>query len=348
MKKYKKFLKFILSLNIIFIFVAAALGYKQEMDEKAIVTSSGVMSNNVIPMGNTVGIYVNTKGILVIDTGEVTDLYGNTTSPAKNKLFKGDYICKLNGVKIKTKKQLINEITDCAGKTLVFDVLRNNENVTVKIEPVETGVDTYKIGIWVRDDLQGLGTVTYIKGNEFGALGHSITDSDTGELMKVSGGKIYLADIYGVEKGISGSPGEIEGMITYDTENVVGDIKDNKTYGIYGVITNTFAEEVKDERSLKTADSDEVVVGYAKIQTCVSGEKKLYDIEIVNIHKNKYGDKEMEIRVTDKDLIALTGGIVQGMSGSPIIQNDKLVGAVTHVFVDDPTRGYGIFIEQML
>lgn len=348
MKKYRNILRFILALNIAFILVAAVLGYRQESYEKKIAAASGNVSSSVIPMGNTVGIYVNTKGILVIDTGEVTDLYGNTKSPAKNKLIKGDYITGLNGEDVKTKKQLINAITDCGGETLYFKVLRNDSEVTVRIDPVETGVDIYKIGIWVRDDLQGLGTITYVKGNEFGALGHSITDSDTGELMQVSGGKLYLADIYGVEKGISGTPGEIEGMITYDTENVVGNIEDNKLYGIYGNITNEFESIIDYGESMPIAPSDEVETGSACIQTYVSGKKMSYSIDIVNIHNNKYGDKEMEIKVTDNDLIELTGGIVQGMSGSPIIQNGKLVGAVTHVFVNDPTRGYGIFIENML
>ena len=348
MVKYKRILKIILMINIMFIFVAAGLEYKHEIKDKQIAAVSGKVSDKVIPMGNTVGIYVNTKGILVIDTGEVTDLYGNTTSPAKNKLIKGDYIVKLNGEKMKTKKQLINAITDCGGKTLVFEVKRNDEKARVMVEPVETGVDIYKIGIWVRDDLQGLGTITYINGLRFGALGHSITDSDTGKLMTVSGGKLYSADIYGVEKGICGTPGEIEGMITYDTENVVGNIEENRIYGIYGNITDEFKQTTINEKPVDIADADEVSIGPAKIQTYVSGKKQMYDIDIVNVHKNKQGDKEMEIKVTDDKLIELTGGIVQGMSGSPIIQNGKLVGAVTHVFVEDPTRGYGIFIDKML
>lgn len=353
-RKYKKVLRIIFLLNIVFILAVAGVGFANEKQMKLISNDSAVRSvsgdvdKKVIPVGKTVGIYVNTKGILVIDTGEVTDLYGNTTSPAKNKLIKGDYIIELNGEKIKTKKQLIENITECSGKTLSFVVKRNNEKVNVNIEPVETGVDVYKIGIWVRDDLQGLGTVTYVKGNEFGALGHSITDTDTGELMQVSGGRLYLADIYGVEKGVSGTPGEIEGMITYDTGNVVGEIEGNKTYGIFGNITDDFKTEISEENAIEAAKESEVKLGKAQIQTYVSGEKRLYNIEIVNIHKNKYGDKEMEIKVTDKDLIDLTGGIVQGMSGSPIIQNNKLIGCVTHVFVENPTRGYGIFIDKML
>lgn len=348
MKKYRKILRLLLAFNIAFIIFVAGLGYKSSKEEKIVSSVSADVEKSVIPVGKTVGIYVNTKGILVIDTGEVTDLFGNTSEPAKNKLIKGDYIVELNGEKTKTKKQLIDAITDCGGETLNFVVKRNDENVQVKVEPVETGVDTYKIGIWVRDDLQGLGTVTYVKGDEFGALGHSITDTDTGDLLKVSGGKLYQADIYGVEKGISGTPGEIEGMITYDTDNVVGDITGNRTYGIFGNVTGDFKESLSMDEAMPVSSYEEVEEGRAQIKTYVSGEKKYYDIEIVNIHRNANGDKEMEIKVIDDELIKLTGGIVQGMSGSPIIQNDKLVGAVTHVFVNDPTRGYGIFIDKML
>lgn len=348
MRRYKIILRILLIVNVAFIMTVAGLGYQQEKESRETASVSADVEKKVIPVGKTVGIYVNTNGILVIDTGEVTDLYGNTSMPAKNKLIKGDYIVELNEEKIRTKKQLIEAITDCGGETLNFIVKRNTDKVSVKIQPVETGVDTYKIGIWVRDDLQGLGTVTYVKGDEFAALGHSITDADTGDIMQVSGGKLYLADIYGVEKGISGTPGEIEGMITYDTDNVVGEISNNKTYGIYGRITDNFKNDISDEAALPVASEKDVSTGAAKIQTYVSGNKQMYDIEIVNVHKNKNGDREMEIKVTDDDLIDLTGGIVQGMSGSPIVQNGKLVGAVTHVFVDDPTRGYGIFIDKMM
>lgn len=346
--KYRIILRLMLMLNIVFILVVAGLGYRKEKSKELLKPVSGNVEKRITPVGKTVGIYVNTKGILVIDTCDVTDLYGNTTSPAKNKLIKGDYITKLNDEKVSTKKQLIEQITMCGGKDLDFTVDRNGKKINVLISPVETGMNVYKIGIWVRDDLQGLGTVTYVDKQKFGALGHSITDSDTGKLMRVSGGKLYLADIYGVEKGTSGTPGEIEGMITYDEDNVVGNIDGNKMYGIYGRVTDSFMDSISEEETLEVADESEVFVGKAQIQTYVSGKKTLYDIDIVNIHKNKNGDKEMEIKVTDNKLIDLTGGIVQGMSGSPIIQNDKIIGAVTHVFVNDPTRGYAIFIDKMM
>ncbi len=349
MDGYKRFLKCLLSVNIFFVLVVAFLGYKLDSEEKEVVQASKDISlNKAIPMGNTVGIYINTKGILVIDTSEVMGMDGKNSEPAKNKLMQGDYIVGLNGEAMKTKKQLVEKITNCNGETLVFQVLRNNEQIDVRVEPVQADVDTYKVGIWVKDDMQGLGTITYVAGESFGALGHSINDTDTGELLEVSGGAIYEADIFGIEKGEVGSPGEIEGMIAYQTEKVVGQVEDNRLYGVFGELSEEFLENLDETQALEIAKEEEVEIGKAQIQSYVSGEKQLYDIEIKNIHKNDNGDDEMEIVVTDGDLIELTGGIVQGMSGSPIIQDDKLVGAVTHVLVNDPKSGYGIFIEEMI
>lgn len=363
MQGYKRFLKGLLACNIAFIICVAWIGYQQEKGNHDIAEVINELSSNnqvkkpenakaetkkVIPVGRTVGIYVNTNGILVIDTGEVTDLHGTICTPAENKLMPGDYIKGLNGGRIYSKKQLIKDITECGGNTLVFQIERNGQQTEVSIEPVETDLNTFKVGIWVRDDLQGLGTITYVEGKKYGALGHSINDADTGEMLAVSGGQLYEADIFGVEKGEAGSPGVIEGVIAYDTENVVGNIDGNGIYGIYGQITDAFAKNLDTENAVEIAQRDEVKKGKAYIQSYVSGEKELYEIEIVNIHNNENGDAEMEIHVTDENLITKTGGIIQGMSGSPIIQNNKLIGAVTHVFVDDPTRGYGIFVQTMM
>lgn len=360
MKVYKRILKGLLCVNVMFVLIAASCGYQKEQREKEIARTNAALSGQhkdnakdiskkkVIPVGKTVGIYINTQGILVIDTGEVTDVNGKKSNPAKNRLIKGDYIQKLNGETMKTKKQLIQAITDCNGESLVFEVVRKGETTKVQIDPVETGANIYKVGIWVRDDLQGLGTITYAYGDQYGALGHSITDVDTGELLQVSGGEIYAADIFGVEKGIAGTPGEIEGMISYQTENIVGHIEKNRLYGIFGSMTESLQQELRQEKAIPLAAMDEIKEGKAYIQSYVSGQKQLYEIEIVNIHKNSNGDTEMELKVTDASLIELTGGIVQGMSGSPILQEDKLIGAVTHVFVNDPTKGYGISIDNMI
>lgn len=357
MRKYKIFLKSALIMNLLFVVVVAVLGYRKEQSEntnkvyETVALSKGSRDSDascmVTPVGKTVGIYVNTAGILVIDTGEVINIEGEKETPAKNRLMPGDYITQLNGKVMRTKKQLIDAITNCDGRTLVFEVRRKDEAIEVKIEPIETSVGEYKIGIWVRDDMQGLGTITYIDGEKFGALGHSINDMDTGKVLEVSHGEIYEADIFGVEKGAVGTPGVIEGMIAYQTENVVGDIAGNDIYGIFGNVKGSYKDSMCEEK-LPVANVEDVELGTAYIQSYVSGEKELYKIEIENLHKNENKDMEMEIRVTDKRLIDLTGGIVQGMSGSPVLQNGRIVGAVTHVFVDDPTRGYAIFIEEML
>lgn len=356
MRRYRRFLRELLAVNLIFILAVAFLGYRKEHHELAQVSGrleakgteqESIDEDQVIPVGKTVGIYVNTQGILVIDTGEVTDLEGKRRTPAKNKLLTGDYITMLNGENIKTKKQLIDRITSCGGQELVFGIRRGGKDTTVSIHPVETDPGIYKVGIWVRDDLQGLGTVTYLAGKRFGALGHSINDSDTGTLLEVSAGEIYDADIFGVEKGLIGNPGEIEGMIEYQTERVVGNIEENRLYGIYGTVSDGFCEEVQEEQPVRIAAKEEVRTGTACIQSYVSGQRKLYEIQITGIHRNQNGDPEFEFIVTDDNLLSLTGGIIQGMSGSPVLQDGKLAGAVTHVFVDDPKRGYGIFVETM-
>lgn len=356
MRRYRRFLRELLAVNLVFILAAAFLGYRKEQHELAQV--SGLLEakgteqermeeDQVIPVGKTVGIYVNTQGILVIDTGEVTDLDGRKRTPARNKLLAGDYITTLNGETIKTKKQLIDRITSCGGKELVFGIRRGGKDTVLSIHPVETDPGIYKVGIWVRDDLQGLGTVTYLAGKHFAALGHSINDSDTGTLLEVSTGEIYDADIFGVEKGLSGNPGEIEGMIEYQMERIVGSIEKNRVYGIYGTATDEFCKKAEEDRPVRIAKKEEVQTGKACIQSYVSGQRELYEIQITGIHKNRNGDPEFEFIVTDDNLLSLTGGIIQGMSGSPVLQNEKLVGAVTHVFVDDPKRGYGIFVETM-
>ncbi|MGN0437133.1 MAG: SpoIVB peptidase S55 domain-containing protein [Lachnospiraceae bacterium] len=346
MQQYRNFLKGLLVITIIYIFCAAGVGYKISNPKTTPV--SGNMNKKVIPVGQTVGIYINTAGILVIDTSEVTDLNGKSYAPAKNKLLPGDYIQTLNGEKILSKKQLVDKITNCNGDTLIFGLLRNDKEIEVKVAPVETGIGVYKVGIWVRDDLQGLGTVTYLDDNRFMALGHSVTDADTGKNLSVANGDIYYADIFGIEKGKKGKPGEIQGMISYQKENVVGEIIDNEIYGIYGEITSDYLTKLTGNSGVEICAKEDVSLGTAYIQSFVSGKKELYEIEITNIHNNENGDPQMEIVVRDEKLIALTGGIVQGMSGSPILQNGKIVGAVTHVFVDDPTKGYGIFIQEML
>lgn len=352
MKRYKLFLKGLLSVNILLILFVLMMGIKESNQKVQPVDASQIneleSTTYVTPVGKTVGIYINTKGVFVIDTGCIKDCYGNVVSPAKNKLQTGDYILSLNGEEMNTKKQLIEAITTCQGKLLCFEVLREGEICNVEIQPVQTDMDTCKIGIWVRDDLQGLGTMTYVKNNQFTALGHSVNDTDVGSLLDISGGDIYEATIFGIDKGEKGEPGIIEGAISYDTDYILGHIEGNYVYGIYGEMTKKAQEEMESLKSMPVATVGEVEKGRAYLQSYVSGECQQYEVEIEGFHKNDNGDMEMEIKVIDPELLDLTGGIIQGMSGSPLVQNGKMIGAVTHVYVDDPTRGYGIFIENML
>ena len=208
---------------------------------------------------------------------------------------------------------------------------------------------TFKLGAWVRDDTQGIGTVTYVDMNgSFGALGHGISDSDTGKLVDIRGGELYDTQIMGIEKGTSGKPGVMSGVIYYGKGTKLGEVTANTEEGIFGTVNRRFLERFQSE-AIPVGFRQDVHKGQAFIRSDVSGEMRDYEIEIQKVdHTSLQKNKGMVIRVVDEELLKLTGGIVQGMSGSPIIQDGKLIGAVTHVFIQDSTKGYGIFIENML
>ena len=219
----------------------------------------------------------------------------------------------------------------------------------IKIKPVKDAEGIYKLGIWVKDDCQGLGTLTYVDGDGgFGTLGHTISDANTGKIIEVETGKLYTARIWSVIKGKEGDPGEIIGSINYDIRSDIGVIDENKNIGIYGDVNEQIFAYV-DKVYMEIAYKQDVKEGTAYIRSFVGDEIKDYEINIMNLN---YADlsknKGIEFEVVDKELLSITNGIVQGMSGSPIIQDGKIIGAVTHVLVNDPTKGYGIFIENML
>lgn len=298
------------------------------------------------PSGKITGIYIETKGLFVVDTAQVNTASG-VKRPAENKLSSGDYIMKINGVDVTSKMKFMEQVDASKGKSIVLTVNRKNKVISVKLTPQKDESDgQYKIGAYIRNNTQGIGTITYTQGKKFAALGHGISDIDLGSLLSIRGGEIYEAEITDIKRGKAGSPGEIVGMIDYQKNNFRGNIEKNTQYGIFGTFS---ADELKKEKRLPVALKQEVKKGKAKIISYISGERKEYDIVITDVDKgNKEKLKGMEIRVKDKGLKELTSGIVQGMSGSPIVQNGKLVGAVTHVFVSDPTKGYGIFAESML
>ena len=306
-----------------------------------------IQEKEVAPLGYPVGIYVKTEGVLVIDTGNFVSFQGKKVSPAKNILLPGDYICKINEAVVDSKEGLINHISQCEGKTILLEIRRDGFYHNIELIPQKDKNGEFKLGIWVRDNAQGIGTLTFSDENGcFGALGHGINDVDTAALMEIKEGGLYKTDIISVTRGVYGSPGELTGVIAYSDRYKLGEIKQNTKQGVYGVLGE---ENLNEEKKIPIALKQEIKKGDAQILCTISTEPELFDIKITDIYlENDNINRGLEIQVTDQRLLEVTGGIVQGMSGSPIIQDGKLVGAVTHVLVNDPTRGYGIFIENML
>lgn len=307
-----------------------------------------VEKQEVLVSGSPVGIYMETKGVLVIDSGEITDREGIRRTPAEHIIQSGDYICEIDGKVLTGKRQLMQLVRENQGEPMELQVIRHQETIKLEMTPVETEDGSYKLGIWVRDNIQGIGTLTYVEPNgTFGALGHGISDTDTGERLEISDGDLYRADILSIRKGTAGTPGELRGVINYREENRIGTICGNSQYGIRGQL-----EPGKYEGSMKkipTGLKQEIQTGKAEIRCDIGDGIREYQCEILEIDSNaRDTNKCFVLRITDDDLLSRTGGIVQGMSGSPVLQNGKLIGAITHVFVNDPTKGYGIFIENMM
>lgn len=294
--------------------------------------------------GFPIGIKLYCDGVVVVDTQNV-ETSGAVLNPAqKAGILKGDIIKSIDGVKVTTNSEVSKIIEESNGRELKMQILRNGEIKNVVFSSVYSSVSGgYKAGLWIRDSSAGIGTVTfYTQKGEFASLGHAVCDVDTGELLPISTGETTDAKITGCYKGKSGSAGELCGVLE---SNSTGKIMVNKTIGIYGVFN-----EVDTTKSLyPLCRKNEVKMGAAQIVTTVEdGKQEAFNIEIERIDYISDENKNLIIKVTDENLIAKTGGIIQGMSGSPIIQNGKLVGAVTHVFLNDPTGGYGIFAETML
>lgn len=313
------------------------------------VNAETVSGDLLIPGGMPIGIYMETDGVMVLGTEMLKGSDGLKYEPAKHVVKSGDYIVGINGAPIKNKKELLNYMKDLDSDEVVLKLRRSGELIDVKIKPIKTDGKEYRLGIWVRDNAQGLGTITFLNGkSEFGALGHGIHDVDTNELLDITDGTLYETSIKDIQKGESGIPGGMEGIIVYNNYNMLGKISKNTESGIYGTvdrIDSLFVEQTPMEIGKK----DEIKIGKALIRCAVDGSVKEYEVRITEVDLYcKEVNKGIVLEVTDPELLKLTGGIVQGMSGSPIIQNGKIVGAVTHVFVQDATKGYGIFIENML
>ncbi len=303
----------------------------------------------VYPGGQPVGIKLNTDGVLVVGLSDVQSENGSKTSPAvEGGLQIGDSIIKINNEPISDSKSLIDKVNK--NQKLSINILRNGKTYIKTVFPSKSSSDgSYKLGIWVRDSTAGVGTLTFYdeKTGKFAALGHPITDIDTGTLLKVKDGTIINSKIISIKKGIKGSPGEVRGMFI-DEENPIGNILSNTMCGIYG---DKFKIKInKKIKPMEIAFRNEVREGDAQILTTINQEEpKYYNIKIEKLLvQDSPGPKSMVIKITDPELLKKTGGIVQGMSGSPIIQDNKIVGAVTHVLINNPDTGYGIYVEWML
>ena len=299
------------------------------------------------PGGSAFGVKMMTNGVVVAGTTEIS-IDGKTVRPAYDGgLREKDIIIKIDGSSVKSVTDVTSRIELSDGKAMTFVCLRDGKEITLTLKPVYSKEsEKYKLGIWVRDNTAGIGTLTFINADDgmFGGLGHGIYDIDTGELLPLSRGIVTDVSVTGIIKGAAGKPGEIRG---YLKQNKTGALLTNCDCGVFGVFTPS--PEINKENLLPIAFRNEVKCGPAVIRcTLDEGGVKEYGIEILNIKYDSQGTKCFTVHVTDSALIEKTGGIVQGMSGSPIIQDGKLVGAVTHVLINDPTSGYGIFIENML
>lgn len=304
----------------------------------------------VIPIGEIVGIKLYTAGVLVVGTSTIEDENGKICKPFENaKIEEGDSIIAINEKIVNSTNELIEAINESQGNTVEVTYTRNQEEQKCEITPVKDKENNYKIGLWVRDSAAGVGTVTFYneQTESFAALGHPITDIDTGDIINTSSGEIDGVSIVSIVKGEKQEPGKIQGTIKQGS--IIGSVYKNTQFGIYGIIKDRSNIELDYSNRMKVALRQEIKVGEAKILSNVDGQSKEYSIEIRKIFlNNTYDNKSMLIKVTDEELLEKTGGIVQGMSGSPIIQNDKFIGAVTHVLVNDPTVGYAVFADQMI
>lgn len=294
----------------------------------------------LIPGGQAVGVGMQMEGVMVV--GVAAD------SPVKNHLKAGDTLLSVNGSAILSAEDLSRTVEESGGNHLVLRCQRNNAPFSVTVAP-QRSENGYKLGVWVRSSTAGVGTLTYYdpRSGCYGALGHAVSDSDTGRIFSVRTGKMWRAGIVDVKKGMRGAPGELKGSFLKENR-LLGTIESNTVYGVYGQ-----AEDLTSplySSGIPAGSRTGVHTGKAQILSTVDeGGVRAYDVEIVEVmRQSRPAQKSFVIRVTDETLIEKTGGIVQGMSGSPVIQDGFLIGAVTHVFVDDPLMGYGLFIEWML
>lgn len=319
----------------------------------AFILSASVCASeqSVLISGRGIGITLNSQGAMVTELAQIELLEGGEKSPAKSGgIKKGDVITRIDDTEIHSVDGLNKALEELKGDSVMIKVRRGQADIILKIKPVLDKGGKYRLGIWAKDAAAGIGTLTFYdpQTGEFGALGHGITESSTGALIKIEGGEVLSSTIVAAQKGKKGEPGELQGVFG-EGDNPIGTIEKNTECGIFGTMSLS-EEEMENAQSIRVGSRSDVREGKAYILANVEGNKtEKFEIEICKIPVFT-GDKTkgMVIKITDKNLIKKTGGIVRGMSGCPIVQDGRLVGAVTHVFVNDPTTGYGIFIEDMM
>lgn len=305
-----------------------------------------IPKTSVVPVGEAIGMKLYTDGVLVVGMSEIEGKrpYENTG------IQEGDRIIQINENNISNTIELMEEVNASNGKKIDIKYVHDEETMTTSMTPVKNSDDEYKLGLWVRDAAAGVGTLTFYEPSTgmFATLGHGILDVDTSDLIAIANGELVTTNILNIQKGEKGTPGEIRGTI--ESGYTIGQISKNTAFGVYGVLNTPSYLSISKEDAIEVASREEIQTGQAEIICELeNGKREHYTIEIQKIFTgNNEDNKSMLIKVTDERLLEKTGGIIQGMSGAPIIQNDKFIGAVTHVLVNDPTMGYGVFADIMI
>lgn len=306
----------------------------------------------VVPIGKIIGLKLYTDGVLVVGKSEIEDSEHNMIKPYEGAgINEGDTIVSINNEKVESIETLKRIVNNSKGKNLNITLLRNGTTFTSSIKPIESKNKEYKLGLWVKDAATGVGTMTFYEpfSQSFAVLGHGITDSDTDTLINIDYGELVTSKVISIQKGKTESPGEIKGTIL--NQQKIGTVNKNTQFGIYGNLENLTSLNIDTSKSMKVASRDEIAIGEAKILCSLDTNNKAeeYSVEIEKIYyDNDYNNKSMLIRITDENLIEKTGGIIRGLSGAPIIQNGKFIGAITNVLVSNPEIGYGIFADLMI
>ena len=310
-----------------------------------------IPKTKVVPMGNLIGAKLYTSGVLVVGMSEIQGDDQQKHKPYEGSgIEEGDMIVEMDSKKIANTDELVETVYSSKGKAIQIKYVRNDEIITTGIQPIKSEDNEYKLGLWVRDAAAGVGTLTFYEPStgKFAALGHGIVDVDTGDIINIANGELVTSNLVAIKKGEKGTPGEIKGSI--DSGVTIGNISKNTNFGVFGLVSNKNNLNLNGAKEYEVALRSEIQTGEAEIICELeNGKKEQYKIEISKIYtSNNYDNKSMMIKITDERLLQKTGGIIQGMSGSPIIQNGMFVGAITNVLVSDPTTGYAIFGDLMV